>query len=107
MGIMQKCEFPWKDLYFLVQSAHRGSANMRKLDACVKLYGGLVQVHPKAMEKLTSMLLHRYPQVRNRAADVIFASSGVGKGVNWLHAKKDDLSILRAQLAALHMYNQV
>jgi hypothetical protein len=74
---------------------------MRKLEAAVKLYGGLVEVYPEAMQKLTSLLLHKYPKVRNEAADVIFIKSGVGKGVNWAKAKQVDLNRLRDSLAAM------
>jgi hypothetical protein len=72
---------------------------MRKLEAAVKLYGGLLDVYPEASQKLTSMLLHKYPKVRNEAADTLFANKGVGKGVNWVKAKQVDLARLRETLS--------
>ncbi len=47
------------------------------------------------MQKLTSMLLHKFPKVRNGAADTLFATTGAGKGVNWVKAKQGDLERLR------------
>lgn len=101
MRIMQNCTISWKDLYLGVQKAHFKSTNVRKLEACVKLYGGLVEVYPRAMEKLTSMLVHPYPQIRNLVADIVFVRSGMGKGVNWTRAKQEDVIVLRAQVSAL------
>ena len=66
----------------------------------MKLYGGLLDVYPEASQKLTSMLLHKYPKVRNEAADTLFANKGVGKGVNWVKAKQVDLVKLRQIMAA-------
>lgn len=72
---------------------------MRKLEAAVKLYGGLLDVYPDAAQKLTSLLLHKYPKVRNEAADTLFAKMGLGKGVNWVRAKQAHLVRLREALA--------
>jgi tubulin-specific chaperone D len=57
-----------------------------------------LQVYPEALEKLTSMLLHPFPKIRNQVADVIFVAKGVGKGVNWTKAGKDDLRKLKEEL---------
>jgi hypothetical protein len=107
MGIMQKLQngvdgFTWRSLYILIQKAHYQSSNIRKLEACVRLYGGLMEVYPEAVERLMSMLLHRYPQIRNKAADVVFVAKGVGKRVNWLVAKKEDVAMLKRQLVAVN-----
>ena len=90
----------WRGLYALIQNAHYQSGNIRKLEAAVKLYGGLLDVYPDASQKLTSMLLHKYPKVRNEAADTLFAKKDVGKSVNWVKAKQVDLVKLRKALAA-------
>jgi hypothetical protein len=66
----------------------------------VKLYGGLLDVYPDATQKLTSMLLHRYPKVRNEAADTLVVKRDVGKSVNWVKAKQIDLVKLREALGA-------
>jgi tubulin-specific chaperone D len=57
-----------------------------------------LQVYPEALEKLTSMLLHPFPKIRNQVADVIFVAKGVGKGVDWTKAGKDDLRRLKEEL---------
>ncbi|KAG0649301.1 Tubulin-folding cofactor D [Hyphodiscus hymeniophilus] len=93
--IMQRSSTNWRNLYALIQNAHYQSGNMRKLEAAVKLYGGLLDVYPGAAQKLSSMLLHKYPKVRNEAADTLFVKRGVGKSVNWIKAKQVDLVKLR------------
>ncbi len=82
----------------MAQKAHYKTGNVRKLEAVIKLYGGLVQVYPEAFQKLTSMLLHPFPKVRNQVADVLFVARGVGKGVNWTKAGKEDLRRLQKEL---------
>src|SRR5277367_5161682 len=69
----------WRSVYLLVQKAHYKTGNVRKLEAAIKVYGGLLQVYPEALEKLTSMLLHPFPKIRNQVADMMFAARGVGK----------------------------
>lgn len=84
----------------LLQKAHYKTGNVRKLEAAIKLYGGLLQVYPEALEKLTSMLLHPFPKIRNHVTDMLFVARGVGKGVNWTKASKDDLKKLKEELAS-------
>lgn len=89
----------WRSLYLLVQKAHYKTGNVRKLEAAIKVYGGLLQVYPEALEKLISMLLHPFPKIRNQVADVLFVARGVGKGVNWMKAGKEDLRRLKEELS--------
>jgi hypothetical protein len=88
----------WRDLYSLVQNAHYKTGNIRKLEASVRVYGGLVEVYPEALDKLTKMLLHPIPTLRNKVADTLFTARGAGKGVDWSRAKKEDLAKLREGL---------
>jgi len=88
----------WRSLYLLVQKAHYKTGNVRKLEAAIKVYGGLLQVYPEALEKLTSMLLHPFPKIRDQVADVLFVLRGVGKGVSWTRAGKEDLKRLKERL---------
>lgn len=88
----------WRDLYRLVQNAHYKTGNIRKLEASVRVYGGLVEVYPEALDKLTKMLLHPIPTLRNKVADTLFVVRGAGKGVDWTRAKKEDLGKLRAEM---------
>jgi hypothetical protein len=104
-----------KAILILTQKAHYKTQSVRKLEVAVKLYGGLLSVSagngrldggPLAMEanrravltKLTSMLLHNFPSVRNLVADELFVWTGRGKGINWPKARKEDVAILRRQL---------
>jgi len=82
----------------LTQKAHYKTSNIRKLEASIKIYGGLLEVYPDAIEKLTSMLLHPYPNVRNAAADYLFVRRGVGGGLDWTRARKLDLAKLKEEL---------
>ena len=54
-----------------MQKAHYKTGNVRKLEAAIRLYGGLIEVYPPAAEKLTSMLLHPFPKIRNQVADTL------------------------------------
>lgn len=89
-------------LFILAQRAHYKTGNVRKLEAAVKIYGCLaVCQYAKATDKLTSLLLHPIPLIRNQAADTLFSvTGGLGKGVNWVTAKKADVETLRKALAA-------
>jgi hypothetical protein len=88
----------WHAVYLLVQKAHYKTGNVRKLEAAIKVYGGLSQVYPEALEKLTSMLLHPFPKIRNHVADVLYVAMGVGKGIIWTKAGKEDLRRLKEEL---------
>lgn len=98
VGIMQRSHLDWRAIYLLIQKSHYKTGNVRKLEAAVKLYGGLCGVYPEAMTKLSSMLLHPFPKVRNCVADVVFVVSGRGKGVAWTRAGKEELGVLRGEL---------
>jgi len=81
-----------------VQKAHYKTGNIRKLEAAVKLYGGLIEVYPEALQKLATMLLHPFPKIRNEVADTLFAARGLGKEVDWVKANKADLERLKVEL---------
>jgi len=81
-----------------IQNAHYKTQNVRKLEAAVKLYGALSEVYPPAVAKLTGMLLHAYPTIRNLVAEEMFVVKGVGKSVNWGKARKVDVEGVRSQL---------
>lgn len=84
-----------------MQNAHYKTGNIRKLEASVRVYGSLVEVYPDALDKLTKMLLHPIPTLRNAVADTLFTVKGVGKGVDWSRAKKEDLGRLKEGLDIL------
>jgi tubulin-specific chaperone D len=88
----------WRSLYLLVQKAHYKTGNVRKLEASIKVYSGLLQVYPETLNKLINMLLHPFPKIRNQVADVLFVAKRVGKGVNWTTAGREDLKRLKEEL---------
>ncbi|RDL35861.1 uncharacterized protein BP5553_06473 [Venustampulla echinocandica] len=98
MDIIQKTPLKWRSLYALTQKAHFKTSNVRKLEAAVKVYGGLMEVYPEAVQKLSSMLLHPFPRIRNLVAEELFVGKGVGKKVNWTKASKGDLVKLQKEL---------
>jgi len=59
----------------MLQKSHYKTGNVRKLEAAVRMYGNLIQVHPEALEKLTTMILHPFPKIRNQVADTLFVVS--------------------------------
>jgi hypothetical protein len=96
----------WKSLHTLTRRAQLNSTNIRKLEACIHLYGGLVEVYPPALKSLGAMLGHRYPRVRSVAVEEMWIRlDGMGardkEGINekegkegmksfdWVGAKKD------------------
>ncbi|TVY41842.1 Tubulin-specific chaperone D [Lachnellula occidentalis] len=82
-----------KQLFMFVQGAHYQTKNVRKLEAAVKLYGGM-----EALKKLTSMLLHPYPTIRSLVAEELFVAKGVGLGVDWGKANKGDVERVKGEL---------
>ncbi|EKD19691.1 uncharacterized protein L3040_001962 [Drepanopeziza brunnea f. sp. 'multigermtubi'] len=109
MGVMQQSSVDWKDFFLWVQKAHYQSTNIRKIEVCVRLYGGLVEmgaaagVGAKAAAKMVGMLVHRYPSVRSVVADELWVRRGLLglKGVDWGRAQKGDLEGVRMELAAM------
>ncbi|OOF97472.1 hypothetical protein ASPCADRAFT_144028 [Aspergillus carbonarius ITEM 5010] len=55
-------------LFVLVQKAHFKSSNIARLEAAVRTYAPLSrieQLHAEVLKKMTAMLLHPFPRVRN------------------------------------------
>ena len=76
-GVVQRLrdsDFSWRRLFIEVRKAHYKSGNAQKIEAAVKTYAGMMAV-PRAraevQEKLSSMLLHPYPKIRNATADAL------------------------------------
>ena len=76
-GVLQRLrdqDFAWRRLSTEVRKAHFKSGNVQKIEAAVKVYGGMMavsRVRAEVQEKLCSMLLHPYPKIRNAAADAL------------------------------------
>ncbi|KAL5594694.1 hypothetical protein BROUX41_001610 [Berkeleyomyces rouxiae] len=95
------------------QKAGYKSGNMKKIEACVKIYGGLAQLASaggtsrmgrsaeaaaEARKRLGALLFHPWPKVRNLVVDEVWALVGEDaamaaklKGVNWGAAKKEEI----------------
>ncbi|RFU24945.1 hypothetical protein B7463_g11392, partial [Scytalidium lignicola] len=102
VGIMRRSSLNWRSLSLNVQKAHYKTGNVRKLEACIKVYSGLVEVYPEeALKRLTALLLHPFPRVRNQVVDTLFAVRGVGKGVNWGKGNRDDVKRLKEVLGVV------
>lgn len=103
----------FKTLHALIRRTAVNSRNIRKLEACIKLYGGLVEVYPPALQSLSTMLSHRFPKVRAAVVEELWvrldAQDSVGdeeqkkdpagevagreglKGFDWIKAKKEEV----------------
>ncbi|KKA27353.1 hypothetical protein TD95_003198 [Thielaviopsis punctulata] len=98
------------------QKATYKSGNMRKIEACVKIYGGVARLAEHVMgrsqeavvearKRLGALMFHPWPKVRNLVVDEIWMVVGEDEklanillGVNWSAAKKDEI---RAAVGAL------
>ncbi|KAH8820117.1 tubulin folding cofactor D C terminal-domain-containing protein [Xylogone sp. PMI_703] len=99
IGILQQSPLNWQSFTLLVQKAHYKTGNVRKLEACIKMYGGLVEVYPEeALKRLTALLMHPFPRVRSQVVDTLFVVRGVGRGVNWGKGNKEDVQKLKEAL---------
>lgn len=57
----------------VMQRAHTPTSTMQRLEAAIKIYSALCNTDQKkfALDKLTRLLLHRYPKIRGDAADTL------------------------------------
>ncbi|KAI3012196.1 hypothetical protein CBS147346_573 [Aspergillus niger] len=69
-----------RKLFVLIQRAHFKSSNIARLEAAVRAYAPLSrieQLHTEVIKKMTALLLHPFPRVRNTAAEYIFMETGI------------------------------
>jgi hypothetical protein len=69
-------EYSFKNLHDLIRRTQLNSKNIRKLEACIKLYGGLIEVYPPAIKSLSAMLSHRFPKMRTAAVEELWVRLG-------------------------------
>jgi hypothetical protein len=84
-----------------VQQAHYKSNEVRRIEAAVRIYGSLAEDCPPALKKLSSMLLHPFPKIRDAAVEELFALYGVGKGIDWSKATARDVNTLMAEVGKI------
>ncbi|GKZ20060.1 hypothetical protein AbraIFM66951_008219 [Aspergillus brasiliensis] len=69
-----------RKLFVLVQRAHFKSSNIARLEGAVRTYAPLSrieQLHTEVIKKMTALLLHPFPRVRNTVAEYIFMETEV------------------------------
>lgn len=84
-----------------MRKAHYKSGNVQKIEAAVKIYGGMLavpRVRVEVQEKLCSMLLHPYPKIRNAAADALLIVTDDERlmGVNWSKPQAELKAVVRS-----------
>ena len=65
------------NIWNVVQKVHVSTSGIERIDAVVRLCSALesfATLRTRALDKMTRQLLHRYPRVRNAAADILYAS---------------------------------
>lgn len=111
-GILQRSgEVDARTLCLLTQKSCYKSSNVRKVDACVKVYGGIARLAERgsgdvrvkrlaegvheAKNRLGALMFHPWPRVRSWVVDELWSivegqgGSGTGlKGVDWGAAEK-------------------
>ena len=63
------------DLLATMQTVHLPSSSIARLEAAVQVYSSLIacaSTSKRTLDRLTRMLLHRYPTIRNSTADTLF-----------------------------------
>ena len=93
-GKLRLC-FRLRLLFLRTQKAQFKTSNVKKLDAAIKIYGALIDIFShstadnneselrvKFVEKLTSMLSHPFPRVRERVVEELWCRCGLGKGID-------------------------
>ncbi|PMD47951.1 hypothetical protein L207DRAFT_479337 [Hyaloscypha variabilis F] len=90
-GFLQQLDLSFNDLYRHATKASQHKGKIRRLEACLKVYAGLCDVAcPGALEQVARMALHRFPRIREAAVDECWVLKGVGKGVEWGKAGREE-----------------
>ncbi|KAE8376376.1 tubulin folding cofactor D C terminal-domain-containing protein, partial [Aspergillus bertholletiae] len=93
-SIPQSSESRYRKLFTLVQRAHFKSSNIARLEAAIKVYASLSRLEPiraEVLKKMTSMLLHPFPRVRNAVAEYLFIETTLEsvKNEDWTRQPKE------------------
>ncbi|KAK0665708.1 putative tubulin-specific chaperone D [Cercophora samala] len=114
MSVVSPEGVDWKKLCLLVQKAAYKTGNVRKLEACIGVYGGVVlqgegEGKEEAKKRLGALMVHPWPRVRSAVVDQLWRvySSGsdgeAGKGemllgTDWGAANKGSVQGLIKEL---------
>ncbi|KFA61953.1 hypothetical protein S40285_02810 [Stachybotrys chlorohalonatus IBT 40285] len=103
----------YRQLCLQVQKAGYKTGNLRKLLACVKVYGGVATMltgqdgaAKEARKRLGALLLHPWPRVRSAVVDQLWCLLGNGEGspgdalmgVDWAKADKAQVKAVMEEL---------
>ncbi|KAE8350619.1 tubulin folding cofactor D C terminal-domain-containing protein [Aspergillus coremiiformis] len=93
-SIPHSSESSYKKLFVLVQRAHFKSSNIGRLEAAIKVYAPLSRLGPlraEVLKKMTAMLLHPFPRVRNAVAEYFFMETALDsvKAEDWAKQPKE------------------
>ncbi|THC97944.1 hypothetical protein EYZ11_002581 [Aspergillus tanneri] len=93
-SIPEKSKPSFQKLFVLVQKAHFKSSNIARLEAAIGVYAPLSRLEPlrlDVLKKMTGMLLHPFPRVRNSIAEALFMETGldVVKLEDWTRPPKE------------------
>ncbi|RMD45121.1 hypothetical protein DV735_g66, partial [Chaetothyriales sp. CBS 134920] len=65
----------WTSVWDMIQKVHNPTSSFERTNTIAQFYRVLAAVpllRTKSLDKLTRLLLHRYPKIRNVAADILF-----------------------------------
>lgn len=104
VGLFQKGAVNLRSLCLQTQKAAYKTGNVRKLEACIKVYGGVAGMGQhagaeagvqEARKRLGALLHHPWPRVRSMVVDELWGLLGENdnsgeqlKGIDWGHANK-------------------
>ncbi|KAH7160863.1 tubulin folding cofactor D C terminal-domain-containing protein [Dactylonectria macrodidyma] len=107
VGFFQQCAVDFRNLCLQTQKAGYKTGNVRKLEACIKVYGGIASMGDQAgaeagvqeaRKRLGALFYHPWPRVRSMVVDALWGLLGDQddaayclKGVDWGLAKKPQI----------------
>ncbi|KAK7417550.1 hypothetical protein QQX98_004515 [Neonectria punicea] len=110
VGLFQKSTVDLRSLCLQTQKAGYKTGNVRKLEACVKVYSGIASMGDQegaeagvqeARKRLGALFFHPWPRVRSMVVDALWGLLGDRedaaqclKGVDWGLAKKSQIRTL-------------
>ncbi|PTB70736.1 tubulin cofactor D [Trichoderma citrinoviride] len=121
-GLFQRCEINYKNLCLQTQKAGYKTGNVRKITACIAVYGGIAASAKsdaggkEARKRLGALMSHPWPRVRSAVVDELWGLGLVGEededaaeedgkgdvhgltGVDWASADKGRVQALVKEL---------
>ncbi|KAF7562487.1 hypothetical protein G7046_g1632 [Stylonectria norvegica] len=114
VGLFQKSDIDLRKLCLQTQKAGYKTGNVKKIEACIKVYGGVAAMGDQpgatagveeARKRLGALLFHPWPRVRSLVVDEVWGllgwQDGAGEvlmGVDWGQADKSQIRAVVQQL---------